>query len=1029
MDRLSLTTCLTPVALILSAAPLAAQTSVGGARTAGLSTSSAGDVTVASGGSITLASGTAIAVDSNNSATVASGGTLSLGSANGASGIVQTAGTTGTISNAGTISILENFSADYGSSTGIVSGPIASASGRYGIHVLSGATTGGSISNSGVIQVEGLNSGGIVVDSPYSGSITNTGTISVLGDYSKGISTQSVTGDVTVQGTVAVVGEGAQAVVINGDVGGTFTIQGALSQSRTYTNDDGTTVSLSRSDLKSGKATVEVAGNVAGGIIVASTTSATGSIIAYGNSPALLIGGTSDITIGTVTGNDGTYSLAVDGTVSSSAYYSSTDAFGIVIGGQGGAVSLPGGIGVTGTVSATTLDSGATAILINSGSTVPYLYNSGTISTSITQPGMGAAYAIRDLSGTLTQIDNTGYIKVTGSSEDTINAIDLSANTTGVTINQYLNSTDAAAQATEQAASGYNPATATVYASITGNIVTGSGDDLLDIQTGGVYGDSYLNGGDDVVKLSGDADYVGDIHFGTGTATMAMSGSATFTGDLDVADQIASLTIADSAKYSGTVTGGSQLSVDVTGGTFGASKATTVAFDSLTVGSAGTLNVYVDSGAASLFQLNSATFASGSKISATLASLDGVEGRYTILTADTLSGTASFDSTTAVLPVLFKGDITVNTNSIDLQITRKTAAELGLSRTQGQAYEAIIAAGINTTKLGDSLLQAADLGTLKSQFQQLLPAHSGGVFDIVTRGSRLASRHITDADSLFGISDVGGWLEPFYFKGSRDEDGAVGFRTTGWGVSTGLERNTGVGYVGVSLAYIDGSVKTGDYQKVKAQDWELGVFWRKAAGPFYSYARLGAGLLTAAATRTFSGTADDTDFTYTAYGNWKGLALTGSAGASYTFALKGNLTLKPMVVVDYYRLHERGYSETGSAAIDLTVEGRTSDSLTAAPTLTVGWSMGQVTPDYRPLTFEIEGGPRAQLAGQLGTTTAAFADGAQFSLTPDALKGGWMAEARILQGSFDHSWKFGAGAEKTVGGIDYSARASLNVAF
>ncbi|MET0364889.1 MAG: autotransporter outer membrane beta-barrel domain-containing protein, partial [Sphingobium sp.] len=443
----------------------------------------------------------------------------------------------------------------------------------------------------------------------------------------------------------------------------------------------------------------------------------------------------------------------------------------------------------------------------------------------------------------------------------------------------------------------------------------------------------------------------------------------------------------------------------------------------------GSLGVYVDSGEASLFQLNSASVVSGSKISATLTSLDGVEGHYTILTANSLTGTASFDTTTAVLPVLFRGDITVNANSIDLDITRKTAAELGLTRTQGQAYDAIVEAGINTTQLGTALLQAADVATVQNQFEQLMPDHAGGVFDVVTRGSRLAGRHITDSDSLFDISDVGGWIEPFYFGGSRDADGAVGYKTSGWGLSTGLERNTSIGYVGVSLAYISGSVKTGDWQKVGTQDWELGVFWRKAAGPFYSYARVGAGMVSMSSTRTFSSTADDTDFSYSSYGNWKGLAITGAAGVSYKFELKGNFSLKPMVTVDYYRLHERGYAETGSDAIDLTVQGRTSDSLTATPTLTMGWSVGPVTPDYCPLTFELEGGPRTQLAGQLGTTTAAFVDGAQFSLTPDALKGGWMAEARILEGSFDHMWKVAAGAEKTVGGIDYSARASLNVAF
>src|SRR3546814_17151424 len=82
------------------------------------------------------------------------------------------------------------------------------------------------------------------------------------------------------------------------------------------------------------------------------------------------IGGDEDITIGALPASDGSYSLLIEGSVTGTANYSSTDAFGIVIGGQGGTVELPGGIGVTGTVAAVTQDSAATALLINEGVTV-----------------------------------------------------------------------------------------------------------------------------------------------------------------------------------------------------------------------------------------------------------------------------------------------------------------------------------------------------------------------------------------------------------------------------------------------------------------------------------------------------------------------------------------------------------------------------------------------------------------------------------------------------------------------------------
>ena len=146
-----------------------------------------------------------------------------------------------------------------------------------------------------MITVEGLNSGGIVVDSDYVGDITNTGTIKVLGDNSVGISTQAVDGDITLDGTVTVVGAGAQDLVVNGDVSGSVIIEGAVSQATSFTDDDGDTLVLSRAALRTGAAAVEINGNVAGGIYVTAPDpddddddTGTGSITSYGTSPAIL---------------------------------------------------------------------------------------------------------------------------------------------------------------------------------------------------------------------------------------------------------------------------------------------------------------------------------------------------------------------------------------------------------------------------------------------------------------------------------------------------------------------------------------------------------------------------------------------------------------------------------------------------------------------------------------------------------------------------------------------------------------------
>ena len=1049
MRNLRLTTFLTPVAIVLANAPANAATTVSTATTTPLQTSVAGDVTVASGGTVTVTGVPAVTVDSSNAMTVASGGSLVASNANNSGGILVNAGTNSAIANAGTITALENYTVAPVTGTSTASGPIANTTGRYGILVAGPAA--GSIANTGTIKVKGLGAAGIQVIGTYNGSISNTGTITAIGDGSTGISVQAVNGSLTAGGPITVVGAGAQALLAAGDISGALTIQGALGQQSSYTTDSGTSQTLSASALRTGAAAIEIDGNVAGGVLVyapctavtvssvasctsSNTVTTAGSIVSVGNSPALQIGGANPIVIAAAAPSiDGhTYSLAIDGTVGATASFATTDAFGVVIGGRGGTVALPGGIGISGTVSADANDATATAILISPGATVATLTNSGSIRASLSQAGGTAAYGIRDLSGTLTSVTNNGNISATAGLASA--AIDLSANTSGVTVTQSLNPYEVAQQTQEQAATTYSAAAAKIYASITGDILTGSGNDLIAIQTGTVTGNGWLGGGADQVQLSGDGRWVGDLHFGTGTAAISLAGTSAFTGGLYLASMPTTLTIGGTSKFAGTgIVGGSQLDVTVNGGSFGAAQGATIAVRSLTVNAGGTLTAVIDgaAGTSSLIQAGTATFASGANVAATISSLTNAQGTYQILSAGTLVGNPTFSTATTQLPVLFKGSVATQGNSLYLTIARKTATDLGLTSAQASGYDAIYANAVANAALANSLLQVSSVSALQSQMNTLLPDHAGGTFDFVTRGSRLASRHLTDNTSIYDISDVGGWLEPIYFKGSKDATGTAPWTDDGFGLSFGLERKLGAGRIGVSFAWLSGHVDDGSWQSIKASSYELGAFWRISRGPFYAFAKVSADRVSFDSVRTFTGAVNSTALTYATDGHWAGLALTGTGGASYKLALPGHFSLKPMVVLDYTRLHENGYSEAGATAatpIDLAVQSRNSTSLAATTTVTASWSMGDQTPDERPLTLELEGGRRNQLSGNLGTTTAAFTGGNAFSIVPDALKSGWVGEARVLAGGYDFTWQLSGRAEQLAGKKDLSARVSLSIA-
>jgi hypothetical protein len=1052
---------LSPLVLLLSSTSALAATTINGSTTAPLKTSTAGDVTVADGGTITVSGVPAVTVDSNNNVTISSGstgGSLVGSNANNSGGILVNAGLTSTISNAGKISAPENYTVGVITGTTTAAGPIANTTGRYGIWV-NGAGSG-TITNTGSIIVKGLGpsasnpngvAAGILVSGPYSGSITNAGTISVTGDNSAGVSVQSVTGGLAVGGTVTAVGQGAQDVIAAGDIGGPLTLQGTISQGTSYTTDSATTQTLSAAALSTGKAAIEVDGNVLGGILVyapcsattvnnvasctsSNATTTTGAITSAGNSPALQIGGANNIVIGanapSINGNS--YSLVVDGSVTATAGFGSTNAYGLVVGGKGGTVSLPGGIGVTGTVAATAVDSTATAILINTGSTVPSLINSGTIKATLSQAGGTAAYGIRDLSGSLTSITNNGAISATAGVTSV--AVDLSANTTGVTYTQALNAYQTQQQIQEKAASTYTYATRVIYNSTTGDILTGTGNDTIAIQSGTVTGNAYLGGGSDTVALSGDATWAGNITFGTGTGSITMAGTSLWTGALYAADMPTSLVIGGSAKFAALgISGGSLLDVTVnSGGTFGASSSATMNVRSLTINSGGEFSAFVDgtNGVSSLVQAQTATFQSGTKVAAVVSSLSNAQGTYKILSAGTLVGNPSFDATTTDLPVLFKGSVTEQGNDLYLTLARKTAAELGLTSSQAAAYDAIYANALVNSDISNSLLQVADVPTLQAQMNTMLPDHAGGTFDFVSRGNDLVTRHLVDDSSIYHISDVGAWLEPLYFQDNKTETGTAPYKVDGYGVSFGLERRFGANRAGLTFAWIGGKINDGSWDNISANSYQFGAYWRLSKGPIYAFAKAWGEKVSFDSVRTFTGAVNSVALTYVSNGHWSGWAYGGDAGASYKFMVNPRFNLKPMVEFDYTKLDEDSYVETGSTATDLSVASRHSDSLAAVTTVTAGYVFGEQTPDDRPLTLEFEGGWRSMLAGSLGNTTASFNGGNLFTIVPDELRGGWLTELRLLFGGMDYTWKFTARANEAQAGgkPDLAALISFSLA-
>ncbi|WP_327754615.1 autotransporter domain-containing protein [Sphingobium sp. SJ10-10] len=1066
MRNLLACTAIASVLAALTVAEAAAETTIGSATTTAVKTStaangSADDVTVSSTGSITLTSGTAITQDSNNK--VSNAGTLKISNADGATGILTTAGTSGNITHSGTITLDEDYTATDSDSDGDVDGAFAKGSNRNGIWVQSGAAHSGNIDSNGTITIEGNQSAGIRVDGPLVGNLSTSGSTSVIGDNGYGVRANAVTGNVTIRGTTAVVGANSVGVALQGDVTGAVKIQGTITSTGYRSTSRPTDVSkLDADDLLQGGSAVTIAGNVTGGVIfdipptldstkpdvdndgLTDASEGSATVITYGSAAAVRIGSaTSDTSIGAVVAESSGYSLIVKGSIAGYGIYDGIAANGLAIGGLGGNVTLAKGMLIAGSVGAVSYDSNATAVRLGSGTNADTIQisgtigatgsnlagtsahalvidagavgraivNSGTIAATALSAEKGTAIAILDSSGTVSTLSNSGAITASGGKTGSNVAIDLTANNSGVTLTQSLASATAAAP------------------KISGDVRLGSGNDVVTVSAGAITGNVDLGAGSNSLALSGAPTLAGNVTLGGNGSSLGLAGSARINGGVDFGGSASTLTLSDTAALNGAISNAANTAVILNGGTLNASNKGTVALASLAVGGSSVIGVTIDAanGTNTLYDVaGAATFASGAQVKATLSSVVGSEGDYVIVRAGSLSGTPALSSTT-LIPYMFKGAIASNasTGEVTLSIAAKTVSELGLTGSQARAYDAVFNALDKDSAFASTYLAITDGDTLKADLQQMLPDHAGGAFEAVTAGSRATARILSDPGGIYRTGDghLGFWLQQMAFGSSKSVGDTASYDINGWGASFGAEYLTGIGAFGGSFAYIHGSDSSGSTNNaVDSDQFELAAHWRGDFGPLQTYARLSAAHIKFDGSRHF----ESGDVVRTADGNWTGKLLSATAGGSYEMRFN-RFSLRPAAGIDYYRLKEDGYGETGGGdAFNLIVEGRTSDELTASGNVTVGYDFGSLNREDGWRRFELEGGRRQIIGGSLGDTTAHFTGGEDFTLVADKRTSGWTGRARLIGGT--ESFRVGGefGAEQQQNHVAISLRATVN---
>ncbi|MCG6116318.1 MAG: autotransporter domain-containing protein, partial [Mesorhizobium sp.] len=829
---------------------------------------------------------------------------------------------------------------------------------------------------------------------------------------------------------------------------------------------------LDADDLLQGGPALLVAGSVAGGILfdapprdtkpddkdedkdgIDDANEGTASVTALGAAPAVQIGSVSQaVTIGAVAGTAAAGNgLVMNGRILGNGVYKDVAANGLVIGGFNHATTITGGILNNGSVAATSNAGNATAIRIGNLGIVASLKNTGTVeasggSTAATQVRAiaidaggtltnlsnsgkisataatdGSAAAIVDLSGSLRTIENTGTISATSAKPGTDKAIaiDLAANTTGATVRQ-------------------SAASPTAKPSITGDVRFGSGSDLLEVSAGSVTGAMRFGAGSNRLAASGEALITGDASFGSGADTVQLAGKSALIGKLDLGGGNDTLAISGTAQFRGSLAGAAQAAVAVSGGTLAITSPGTVAIGSLAVADQGTVGVTIDGKAGTFTKLTvagPASFAAGSKLAVNLANVSKSEGSYQIISAGSLTGSSNIVASGVVLPFLFKSTLAGNdaAGTVTVDIKRKSTTELGLSASQASAYDAVFKALDSDAAVANSFLSISNAEQAGAAMQQMLPDHAGGTFATVTQGSRATARFLTDTSAPY--SDQGGWgfwLQQTVWGSKKDREATASFDTSGWGATGGVEIKAGdVGNFGVSLAYLNGKNDDSDTgNEVRSNQYELAAHWRGNWGPLRAFARGSAAEIDFEGNRRFAYTVGGELVERVANGEWSGQLYSASAGLGYEVRIGKRFVMRPSASIDYYRLDEDGFAETGGGdAFNLTVDKRSSDEIAVNGTLVAGYDFGSLVADDVWIRAEVEGGRRQIVGGSLGDTTARFKDGAAFTLVPNARNDGWIGGLRVIGGQGGFSMAGEVGAEEQYDKVALNARVSLRVGF
>ncbi|HKT53552.1 MAG TPA: autotransporter outer membrane beta-barrel domain-containing protein [Caulobacteraceae bacterium] len=960
-----------------------------------------------------------------------------------------------------------------------------------GIQIGPGGITG-DLHVSGAITVTGGNFGttdvsyGILSAGPIGGNVTIAGAVTATGTNATGVELDGgVGGALVIQSTITATGFRSTTPPASP------LVAAKLYGNQTALGGPALVVGGNVSDGIDLAAAVAASGNI--------TATAAGVLNVFGSAPAMVIGGANPITIGTAADGFGLTvggSIAGAGTYPNDdgvgLQIGGSNLLPVAVGGVAGdgasgpqtygSVFVAGGILVTGNITASSIstvagEGNAVAVHLGQGAQVPRIINTGVIEASTQEDSAPTGNITTPVTTTAIQIDkNVSFGVSIVNAGSIVAAIGPVQGVAGVTSTKGGTFGQAAAIMDQGGAvlSIMNAGNITASVTPTDATETENGTAIA-FETNSNLPVLYaqcatLEGGVCALTGNGTANPVtngqlifnglgaGIVDLWAGNMTGGIAFSSNENNKLDIengAFLVGSLSQAPGGvldlNIGGNTTGGGELyiSAPVTGpvtvGNTTTTGAVPIQTSSLTIGSKGVLVAEVNPAdlPSSVFEVSgNATLAKGAGVgvamSAPITSTVDVKLIQTAPGNLTLAGGPS-GVTLVQLPFLFSGTLDtsqVADGALTIEVTPKTAQQLGFNPAESSAFHAIYAALGDDPQIAREVLGKTTAAGLFGLYGQFLPDYQGGIFENMVTGQRSIARTEADPPTKLQSDGVRGWVQEIGFLEDQSSTSEVnGYRGSGQGFAAGVERARGNSAIGVAASFLTSAVRDNAQladQSLTSSAFEGGVYWRTGGG--------GSGLVASASinggwmfmgSRRFvidQDSAGVVSLYRQAKANWSGWIASADVGLGYQITM-GRMYARPEVFADYIYMSQSGYVERGGGnGVNLAIASQTSTEGDVQADIVLGANFGQSI-IWRP---EVTVGYHAVVTGGPSTTNAKFVvsnGGGNFVLTPVVDKGGILARLGLHAGGQFADFTADAGGEFRGSYQTYDARAMARFLF